>query len=43
MSYKALTEKIQQDIISNPDIRLYSDNEIRRDPAHDIPNLWRPA
>ncbi len=41
--YISLSPEIQDKIRADKRIIMYDDNEIRRDPTHDIANLWRPA
>lgn len=43
MEYNSLSKQIQDKIRQNPNVHLYADKEIRRDPSHDKANLWRPA
>ena len=43
MKYNGLSKEIQERIKSDSNVRLYADKEIRRDPTHDVANLWRPA
>ena len=43
MKYNSLSPELQDEIRNDKSVRLYNDNEIRRDPAHDVANLWRPA
>ena len=41
--YISLSPEIQAKIRADKRIIMYEDNAIRRDPTHDIANLWRPA
>ena len=41
--YNSLSEEIKNIILNDKNIRLYDDNEIRRNKEHDKANLWRPA
>ena len=43
MKYIGLSKDIQEKIKIDSKVRLYNDCEIRRDPTHDVANLWRPA
>ena len=43
MKYIGLSKDIQEIIKNDSKVRLYDDREIRRDPTHDVANLWRPA
>lgn len=42
-NYISLSPEIQSKIRADKRIITYDDNEIRRDPTHDVANLWRPA
>ncbi len=42
-NYISLSPEIQSKIRADNRIITYDDNEIRRDPTHDVANLWRPA